>query len=133
MTMLYKIESGPAEDESYGVRLAGAVGFPRHFLEVAEHVSTTLREQAKAKKRNSGARKIVLKRKLILNLHEALQLAYSSEMDDGALAAYLRKLQREFIRRMEENEAPEDEAEEIEAMESGTSEVIEVESDSDSE
>jgi DNA mismatch repair protein MSH4 len=128
MTMLYKIESGPVREESYGIKLAGAVGFPGHFLEVAEHVSSTLRKQAEAKKRTSGARKIALKRKLILNLHEALHLAYGSEMDDGALGAYLRKLQGEFIQRMEYNEAPEDEA-----GQGGGSEVIEVESDSDSD
>jgi DNA mismatch repair protein MSH4 len=105
LTMLYKVESGPVREESYGIKLAGAVGFPAQFLQVAQHVSTTLREQAEAKKRSSGARKIVLKRRLILGLHEALQLASSSDMDDGALAAYLRKLQSEFIQRMEENEA----------------------------
>jgi DNA mismatch repair protein MSH4 len=125
MTMLYKAEFGPVREESYGVKLAGAVGLPAHFLEVAQHVSTTLREQAEAKKRRSGARKIVLKRKLLLNLHEALQLASSSNMDDGSLAAYLRKLQEEFIQRMEDNEAPEDEA--TAAVEAH---VIEAESDS---
>lgn len=133
MTMLYKLESGPVKEEGYGVTLAGAVGFPDHFLEVAEQVSSALREQAEAKKRSSGARKIVLKRKLILNLHEALQIAYSSEMDDGALAAYLRRLQGEFIQRMEENEAPEVETSEDDAEDAGDGRVIEVVSDSGSE
>lgn len=126
MTMLYKIESGPVREESYGITLAGAVGFPAHFLEVAQHVSTTLREQAEAKKRSSGARKTVLKRKLILTLHESLQLGHSSNMDDGALAAYLKKLQAEFIQRMEENETP-DEGE----GEAGDPTAIDVGSDSD--
>lgn len=126
MTMLYKIESGPVKDENYGIRLAGAVGFPTRFLEVAQRVSTALREQAEMKSRRSSARKTVLKRKLILTLHESLQIAYGSNMDDGALAAYLRKLQDEFIQRMEENEASEDEA-----AHAGRSEVIELESDSD--
>lgn len=133
MTMLYKIESGSVGDERYGVKLAGAVGFPPRFLEVAERMSTTLCEQVRAKKRSSGSRKVVLKRKLIVNLQEALQLAYSSEMDDGALAACLRKLQTEFIQRMEENEASEDETEEIGAMKSAGFEVIEVESNVDSD
>ncbi|OIW34643.1 hypothetical protein CONLIGDRAFT_658467 [Coniochaeta ligniaria NRRL 30616] len=126
MTMLYKVESGPVREESYGITLAGAVGFPTRFLEVAQHVSTALREQAEVKKRNSGARKIVLKRKLILTLHESLQLGYNSNMDDGSLASYLRRLQDEFIQRMEENEAPEDEVENA-----GGSEVLVPESDSD--
>ncbi|KAH8905275.1 hypothetical protein BR93DRAFT_946131 [Coniochaeta sp. PMI_546] len=126
MTMLYKIESGPVKDENYGIRLAGAVGFPTRFLEVAQRVSTALREQAEMKSRRSSARKTVLKRKLILTLHESLQIAYGSNMDAGALAAYLRKLQDEFIQRMEENEASEDEA-----AHAGRSEVIELESDSD--
>lgn len=124
--MLYKIESGPVREESYGIRLAGAVGFPSQFLEVAELVSTTLREQVEAKKKSSSARKVVLKRKLILNLREALQLASTSGLDDGALAAYLRRLQGVFIQRMEENEAPEDEGEGA-----GGSKVIELQSDSD--
>ena len=133
MTMLYKLESGPVKEEGYGVTLAGAIGFPDRFLEVAEQVSSALREQAEAKKRSSSARKIVLKRKLILNLQEALQIAHSSEMDDGALAAYLRRLQGEFIQRMEENEAPESQGLEDDAQSAGEGRVIEIETDSDSD
>lgn len=102
MTMLYKVSSGPVQEENYGIKLAGAIGFPASFLQVAEHVSDTLRDQAEAKKRGSHARKLALRRRLVLNLHETLQQAHESDMNDGALATYLRKLQDEFIRRMEE-------------------------------
>lgn len=146
LTMLYKVESGPVREQSYGIKLAGAVGFPVHFLELAQEASDTLRNQAEAKKRGSSARKIALKRKLILALRDALQVAYNSGMDDGALAAYLRKLQAEFIQRMEENERPvEDEGlvnDEVLSADEGAAQyesdeadtgVIEIESDSDSE
>jgi DNA mismatch repair protein MSH4 len=133
--MLYKLGSGPVKDESYGIRLAGAVGFPPHFLEVAEHVSSALREHAEEKKRSSGARKVVLKRKLILNLREALQIAHSSQMDDGALASYLRRLQAEFLQRMEDYEAtgPEAMVPQAYADEVVGVEVVEIGSESDSE
>ncbi|KAB5551011.1 DNA mismatch repair protein-like protein MutS [Coniochaeta sp. 2T2.1] len=134
MTMLYKIESGPVREESYGIKLAGAVGFPARFLEVAEHVSTKLREQAQVNKRDSAARKLEHRRTLILNLHGQLQMAYASDMEDGALAAYLKKLQAEFIQRMEENEAPEEESgddQDVEEDDQHRSEVVVLESDSD--
>jgi DNA mismatch repair protein MSH4 len=140
LTMLYKVESGPVREQSYGIKLAGAVGFPGQFLELAQEVSDKLRHQAEAKKRGSSARKIALKRKLILGLRDALQVAYNSGMDDGALAAYLRKLQAEFIQRMEENESPVED--EVPSADEGAAQdesddadtgVIEIESDSDSE
>lgn len=119
--MLYKVESGPVQEKGYGITLAGAVGFPRPFLEHARHVSDTLRTQSEAKKRGSSARNIAVKRKLILRLREALRVASNSGMGDGALAAYLRKLQDEFIQRMEENERPVQEGSE-ESSEEGSEE-----------
>jgi len=41
----------------------------------------------------------------VLNLRETLMQAYESEMDDNALASYLRRLQSEFVTRMEEIES----------------------------
>lgn len=106
LTMLYKVESGPVREASYGIMLAGAVGFPVKFLDLAQKVSCTLSAQAESKKQTSSSHKIAQKRKLILGLREALQVAYHSGMDNGALAAYLKKLQAEFILRMEQNEKP---------------------------
>ena len=102
MTMLYKVSSGPVQEENYGIKLAGAIGFPRRFLEVAERVSDAIRDQAEAKKRGSQARKLAFRRRLVLNLHETLNQAHESGMNDGALATYLQRLQAEFIRRMED-------------------------------
>jgi DNA mismatch repair protein MSH4 len=110
LTMLYKVESGPVREQSYGILLAGAVGFPAEFLDLAREVSDTLSTQAEAKKQTSSTDKIARKRKLILGLKEALQVAYNSGMDDGALAVYLRNLQAEFTQRMEQDEGPADRA-----------------------
>ncbi|KAF3762786.1 hypothetical protein M406DRAFT_347667 [Cryphonectria parasitica EP155] len=104
MTMLYKVGAGPVKEENYGINLARAIGFPQTFLDLAEKTSNSLRETAEAKKQCSESRKLVRRRKLVLNVHETLQQAYHSGMDGGALRSYLRRLQTEFITRMEEIE-----------------------------
>lgn len=105
MTMLYKIGSGVLQEESYGIKLARAVGFPEAFLQRAEHVSAFLRRQAEAKRQSSEARRLARRRRLVLNLRETLQQAHESDMDEGTLRGYLRRLQDEFIARMEDIEA----------------------------
>lgn len=154
MTMLYKVGSGPVQEENYGIKLARAVGFPEGFLDFAEEVTNTLKRDAEAKKQNSESRKLALRRKLILNLREALQQTHDSDMDESTMESFLKRLQSEFIARMEAIErgsAPvEDEEEEPsyeqagdevgsgEGMPSGTStqssgqnDVIEISSGSD--
>ncbi|KAI0148053.1 DNA mismatch repair protein-like protein MutS [Hypoxylon sp. NC0597] len=104
MTMLYKITSGPVREEHYGLNLARALGFPERFIEVAEDVSKTLAETIEKKKQNSQSRKLLQRRKLILNLHDTLLQLRDSDMDDAALGSYLKRLQDEFVSRMDEIE-----------------------------
>jgi DNA mismatch repair protein MSH4 len=105
MTMLYKIESGPALEKNYGLHLARAMGFPEDFIQVAENVSKTLTESMERKKDESQSRKLIRQRKLILNLAESLKQFQSSGMDDAALGSYLRHLQNEFVLRMDSLDA----------------------------
>lgn len=99
--MTYKIKSGKAEQILYGITLAKAIGFPKRFIEVAEHVALSLREQREKNRQSSEARKMLDRRKLILNLHANLKQADQSELDESALASYLDRLREEFIERME--------------------------------
>ena len=104
MTMLYKVNSGAAEEVNYGLKLAQVVGFPSEFMQLAEHVSNSLQRQAEEKRQSSQSRKVALKRKLILNLYETLQQMRDSDMEDNALGSYMRRLQTEFVVRMDEIE-----------------------------
>lgn len=105
MTMLYKISSGPVQEEHYGLNLARAIGFPERFIKVAEDVSVTLAENIERKKQTSQSRKLLRRRKLILNLHDTLLQLRESDMDDAALGSYLKRLQGEFVARMDEIES----------------------------
>lgn len=121
MTMLYKVGSGPVQEQNYGINLARAIGFPERFLDLAEDVTDSLKQAAEAKRQSSESRRLARRRKLVLNLHETLQQAYDSDMDEETLRSYLQRLQREFISRMEEiegggAEVDEDEEEEGETM-----------------
>jgi DNA mismatch repair protein MSH4 len=100
MMMLYTVMSGSVSDEHYGLTLAKAVGLPGHFLDKAEEVSRSLRQQRDSQKQSSEGRKLVRRRKLILNLHEQLKHAAAAEMKGPSLAEYLVQLQEEFITRM---------------------------------
>jgi DNA mismatch repair protein MSH4 len=104
MTMLYKIGSGPVQEESYGIKLARVVGFPDKLLERAEQVSALLRQQAEAKRQSSEARRLARRRKLVLNLHETLKQAHNSDMDEETLRSFLKRLRDEFTARMDEIE-----------------------------
>ncbi|RYP62431.1 hypothetical protein DL769_007303 [Monosporascus sp. CRB-8-3] len=104
MTMLYKISSGPAQERHYGLDLARAIGFPAQFIETAEKVSKALEEQVERKKADSQSRRLARRRKLILNLYETLIQLRDSGMDDDALGSYMRRLQTEFVARMDEIE-----------------------------
>ncbi|CCF40531.1 DNA mismatch repair protein [Colletotrichum higginsianum] len=101
MTMLYKVESGKNKELLYGISLAKAMGFPKRFLEVAEQVAVSLRQKRERNKQGSEARKMLNRRKLILNLHGQLRQASDSELDEDSLRSYLIRLREEFILRME--------------------------------
>lgn len=100
--MLYKVTSGTVdEEEHYGINLARAIGFPKSFIAKAEEVANDLRRKREANRQNSESRRLMARRRLILNLHEALKQARDSGSEE-ALPGYLRRLQEEFITRMEE-------------------------------
>lgn len=102
ITMLYKATAGAINDEQhYGINLARAIGLPQTFIEKAEAVAKDLRQKREASKRSSESTKLSARRKLILNLHEALKQARDSGSEE-ALPGYLSRLQEEFIVRMEE-------------------------------
>ena len=102
MTMLYKITDGVIKEEHYGLALARVVNLPNEVLRVASEVSSALVLQAEAKKSSSQALAVAKRRKLVLSLREALKQAESSPMEGNALLSWLRKLQEEFVRRMEQ-------------------------------
>lgn len=115
-TMLYKISSGPVEERHYGLNLARAIGFPQRFLETAEYISSELEEHNERRKENSESRKLLKRRQLILKLHETLKQLQDSGMDDEVLGSYMRRLQVEFIDRMDQiqQEGQDEESEVIE-------------------
>jgi DNA mismatch repair protein MSH4 len=104
MTMLYKIGQGYVKEEHYGLALARVVDLPPKVLEVAETVSKALDAQAAAKKKSSKAFALARRRKLVLGLKETLKQAESGPMEGKALRSWLRRLQDEFVRRMDQIE-----------------------------
>lgn len=100
--MLYKVKSGPVEERHYGLDLARVIGFPQLFIETAERVSKTLEEQTERTNEASPSRALLKKRKLVFNMHETLRHLQDSDIDDAALGSYMKRLQEEFIVRMEE-------------------------------
>ena len=104
MTMLYKIGQGYVKEEHYGLALARVVDLPPKVLEVAETVSKALDAQAAAKKKSSKAFARARRRKLVLGLKETLKQAESGPMEGKALLSWLRRLQDEFVRRMDQIE-----------------------------
>ncbi|KAF5002230.1 hypothetical protein FGRMN_536 [Fusarium graminum] len=104
ITMLYKATSGAIRgEEHYGINLARAIGLPQSFIDKAEEVANDLRRKREASKRSSESTKLIARRKLILNLQEALKQAKESGSEE-TLPGYLQRLQEEFIIRMEEVE-----------------------------
>ena len=105
MTMLYKICDGVVKEEHYGLALARVVNLPPDVHTVAEKVSAALVAQAESKRTSSQALAVAKRRKLVLSLREALKQAESSPMEGKVLLSRLRKLQEEFVRRMEQIES----------------------------
>ncbi|PTD04937.1 MutS protein 4 [Fusarium culmorum] len=102
ITMLYKATSGAIRgEEHYGINLARAIGLPQKFIDKAEEVAEDLRKKREASKRSSESSRLVARRKLILNLQDALRQAKDSGSEE-ALPGYLTRLQEEFVARMEE-------------------------------
>ena len=98
--MLYRLAAGPETMPSYGLVLARTLPLPSTMLTRATEVSALLGQQ-KAHSKESG--KAVLtqrRRRLVLELREHLIQARQSRLDGEALNAWLKELQREFVRRM---------------------------------
>ncbi|PQE03983.1 dna mismatch repair msh4 protein [Rutstroemia sp. NJR-2017a BVV2] len=104
MTMLYKLGQGVVEEQHYGLALARVAGLPAKVLEVAENVSQTLVARAEAKKSSSRDHAINKRRKLLRSVQEQLEQLRDSPMEDDVLLDWLRKLQQEFVIRMEQIE-----------------------------
>jgi DNA mismatch repair protein MSH4 len=120
MTMLYKISEGFVKQEHYGLSMARVVDLPPKILEVAERVSRALDAQAEAKKKSSKAFALARRRKLVLGLKESLIQAESGSMEGKILLNWLRRLQEEFVRRMDQidNDVTSGENEDVEEAES---------------
>lgn len=100
LKMLHKATKGTVDaDQHYGIDLARALGFPKEFTDLAEKVADDIRRRREESWRNCESRRLVARRKLVLNLHEALKQA-AKHGDDEALPGYLKRLQEEFITRM---------------------------------
>ncbi len=113
LTMLYKISPGPVQEAHYGLKLA------RPSASAALHrdggaVAAALAAQqaaARGKRSSRAARKLASRRRLVLALREALVQAADEQqhaMDEPALASYLRRLQVEFVARMDAIDKGED-------------------------
>ncbi|KAG7415150.1 MutS protein-like protein 4 [Fusarium oxysporum f. sp. rapae] len=102
ITMLYKATSGAIRgEEHYGINLARAIGLPQSFIDKAEEVAKDIRRRRETAKRSSESTRLVARRKLILNLQDALRQAKDSGSKE-ALPGYLQLLQEDFVARMEE-------------------------------
>lgn len=102
MEMLYRVSSGPVQDQHYGLKLARVMPLPLDVIEHAELVSATL-DQAMQRRKSEGTSLAIIvarKRRLLLNLKEHLAQAKDGSMDDEDLIQWLKDLQREFVVRM---------------------------------
>lgn len=101
MNMLYKITAGFAKEDYYGLALARVIDLPLRVLEVAEKVTMSLEAQTAAKKRSSKTSAVAKRRKLVLALHETLKQVRDGQMEGKVLLSWLRRIQEEFVTRME--------------------------------
>ncbi|KAG6040892.1 hypothetical protein E4U41_006740 [Claviceps citrina] len=102
LTMLYKAVQGTVDTtEHYGIELARSLGFPEEFTRRAEEVASDIRRRREQSRQSSEARNVLARRKLVLNLYETLKQA-AEHGDDAILPGYLKRLQEEFILRMNE-------------------------------
>lgn len=104
MTMLYKLGQGILTEQHYGLALARVVDLPPKVLEVARQVSEAIDASNSAKRMSSKALALASRRKVVLGLKDMLKQAQDSPMEGKVLLNWLRKLQAEFIQRMEKIE-----------------------------
>jgi DNA mismatch repair protein MSH4 len=123
MVMLYKIADGFVKEEHYGIALAKVVNLPPLIVDVAESVARAIEAQTAAKKQSSQAFAIQRRRKLVLGLRETLLQAKESGLEGRALMEYLKKVQEEFVRRMDAITNGAQDVEMSETMESVDAEV----------
>jgi DNA mismatch repair protein MSH4 len=100
MTMLYKVAEGAVKDTHYGLALARVVPLPPGLVERATFVAQKLERHIQQRKKTSTAVIKERRRKLILNLKEHLVQAHSGVMEGEVLTAWLKELQKEFVKRM---------------------------------
>jgi DNA mismatch repair protein MSH4 len=104
LSMLYKAKNGTVDaTQHYGIHLARMIGFSESFTKRAEEVADEIRRRREANWRDSESRRLMARRKLVLNLYEALQQA-NEHGSDETLPGYLKHLQEEFIMRMNDLE-----------------------------
>ena len=100
MEMLYRLSSGTAKEEHYGLKLAQVVPLPPDVLEHAQLVSKTLEAQGKKQKSPSLGIVQARRRKLLLNLKEHLAQAKAGKKDGAELLEWMKALQAEFVVQM---------------------------------
>lgn len=97
--MLYKIESGVVKEAHYGIVLARMMPVPKAMIDRAIEVANALEERRLSQGRVYRA-KVQLRRKLMVDLREALLNAHHSESEDDELTARLTHLRDEFTMKM---------------------------------
>ena len=103
LKMLYRVSSGPCEDQYYGLALAKVAGLPEPVIKIAEYVSRRLAgdvERGRNKRSSKMAIALARKRKLVLGLHEQLIQAKEGKLEGPDLAMWMKALQDEFVTRM---------------------------------
>lgn len=101
MTMLYKIAQGSVQERHYGIALAKTLNLPPLILQVAEEVSNAITLNIERRKKTSKTVLIARRRKLLLNLKEQLFQAREGNIQGSALLDWMKKLQKEFVIRMD--------------------------------
>ncbi|KAL7960411.1 muts domain V domain-containing protein [Trichoderma compactum] len=104
LTMLYKANAGTVDDENhYGIALARAIGMPGSFINCAEVVANDLRKRRESNRQSSDAYKEIHRRRLALNLYEAINQAKKSPNKE-TISTYLDRLREQYILRLKEIE-----------------------------
>ncbi|KAL6818405.1 muts domain V domain-containing protein [Trichoderma sp. SZMC 28013] len=104
LTMLYKANAGTVDDEDhYGIALARAIGMPESFINCAEVVANDLRERRESNRQSSDTYKEIHRRRLALNLYEAINQAKKSPNKE-TISGYLDRLREQYILRLKEIE-----------------------------
>lgn len=112
MMMYYKatkinpVDAGSESQLQYGIRLVSALPFPEQFITEAKTIRQELKQIEESQARANGTRARLLRKKLVLELHETLKyigrMYKSNEMDIETVRNLLIQLQRRFIKSMHE-------------------------------